>query len=360
LCANFGTCNFAQTIPVLELNQAISLSNIPPRGVPGTNRYPNTADTRIHGDGTKSLHIRYTFGSRRFLMLIEDLLFETTMIKVLQHLLAPQFTQVFTAITDLGSDTFLVGIAAIMYWCFDKRQGRLLTYVLFLGAYVNFFLKVLIPWPRPPVNLRLSEQGETSFGFPSGHVQDSTTVWVWISLSFRKRILAIIGIVLVSAIGVSRVYLGLHYPAQVIGGAIVGLAFVALASIILRYVPYQAGRMDAPNQFVFSLLTIVPLILSVTLLGAVGDAARIGGYLFGFSIGALIEERYVGFRTDINYTRRILRIIVAAVVGAAVIGLLSITIQGTDLSALFLSSMLQGLTIVCVIPAFFKILERKL
>lgn len=293
-------------------------------------------------------------------MPIEDLLFGTTLINILQQLLAPKFNLVFSAITDLGSDTFLVGIAAIIYWCFDKRQGRLLTYVLFLGAYLNFFLKVLIPWPRPPADLRLAEQSETSFGFPSGHVQDSTTVWAWITLSLKKRILAITGIVLVSTIGVSRIYLGLHYPAQVIGGAIVGLAFVALASLVLKHVPYRAGKMHAPTQVAFSLLTVSPLILSVTLLGAVGDAARIGGYLFGFSIGALIEERYVGFGTDITLTRRIIRIIVAGVVGAAVLGPLSITIQSTDLSALFLSSVLQGLTIVVVIPAFFKLIERKL
>jgi membrane-associated phospholipid phosphatase len=293
-------------------------------------------------------------------MPIEDLLFGTTLINILQQLLAPQFTPVFSAITDLGSDTFLVGIAAVVYWCFDKRQGRLLTYVLFLGAYLNFFLKVLIPWPRPPPQLRLSEQNETSFGFPSGHVQDSTTVWAWITLSFKKRIFAITGILLASAIGVSRIYLGLHYPAQVIGGGVVGLAFVALASLVLKHLPYRAGEMHAPTQVVFSLLTVSPLILSVTLLGAVGDAARIGGYLFGFSIGALFEERYVGFGTDITLTQRIIRIIIAGVVGAAVFGLLSITIQSTDLSALFLTSMLQGLTIVVIIPSVFKILERKL
>jgi membrane-associated phospholipid phosphatase len=293
-------------------------------------------------------------------MPIEDLLFGTTLIKMLQQLLAPQFNPVFNAITDLGSDTFLVGIAAIVYWCFDKRQGRLLTYVLFLGAYLNFFLKVLIPWPRPPVELRLAEQNETSFGFPSGHVQDSTTVWSWLSLSFKKRTLVIIGIVLVSAVGVSRIYLGLHYPAQVIGGAIVGLAFVAVAALILKHIPYHPDKMNAPVQVAFSLLIVLPLILSISLTGAVGDAARIAGYLFGFSIGALIEDRYVGFGTSMTLTRKIIRILIAGVVGAAILGALSITIPGGDLSSVFLSSMLQGLTIAVIIPASFKIFESKL
>jgi hypothetical protein len=252
-----------------------------------------------------------------------------------------------------------VGIAALIYWCFDKRQGRLLTYVLFFGAYLNFFLKVLIPWLRPPSELRLAEKDEISFGFPSGHVQDSTTVWTWVSMTFKKRIFPIIGIVLVSAIGISRIYLGLHYPVQVIGGAIVGLGFVALASLILKHIPYQAGKMQPLSHIVFSLLTVLPLILSVTLLGATGDATRIAGFLFGFSIGALFEDRYVGFRTDITLTRRIIRIIVAGVVGAIVLGLLSLTIQGVDLASVFLNSVLQGLTIVLVIPSVFKIVERR-
>jgi len=293
-------------------------------------------------------------------MPIEDLLFGTTLIRLLQELLAPQFTRVFTAITDLGSDTFLVGIAALIYWCFDKRQGRLLTYVLFLGAYLNFFLKVLIPWPRPPSELRLAEKDEMSFGFPSGHVQDSTTVWTWVSMTFKKRIFPVIGIVLVSAIGISRIYLGLHYPVQVIGGAVVGLGFVALASLVLKHIPYQAGKMQPLPHIAFSFLTVLPLILSVTLLGAAGDAPRIAGYLFGFAIGALFEERYVGFRTDITLTRRIIRIIIASAVGALAIGLISLTIQGADLASVFVSSMLQGLTIVLIIPSTFKILERKL
>jgi membrane-associated phospholipid phosphatase len=292
-------------------------------------------------------------------MPIEDLLFGTALIRLLQELLAPQFTSAFTAITELGSDTFLVGIAALIYWCFDKREGRLLTYVLFLGAYLNFFLKVLIPWSRPPPELRLAEKNEMSFGFPSGHVQDSTTVWTWISMTFKKRIFPVIDIVLVSAIGLSRIYLGLHYPAQVIGGAFVGLGFIALASLTLKHIPYQPGKMQPLTHIAFSLMTVLPLIFSVALLGAAGDTPRIAGYLFGFAIGALLEERYVGFRTDITFTRRIIRIILAGVVGATVLGLLSLTIQGVDPASVFLNSVLQGLTIVLVIPSVFKIVEHR-
>jgi hypothetical protein len=117
--------------------------------------------------------------------------------------------------------------------------------------------------------------------------------------------------------------------------------------------------MKAPVQVAFSLLTILPLLVAVSITGAAGDAARIAGYLFGFSIGALIEDRYVGFGTEVTLTTKIIRIFIAGVIGGAALGALSVAIPGADLSSVFVSSVLQGLTIVVIIPVFFKIFERK-
>lgn len=292
-------------------------------------------------------------------MPLEDLLFGTTLIRILQGLFAPQFTRVFEAITLLGSSEFLVGVAAVVYWCFDKRKGRLLTYILLLGAYVNFFLKLLIPSPRPPLELRLTEKNETSFGFPSGHVQDSTTLWTSFWRSFRRRFLALIGTTLIFAVGVSRLYLGLHNLAQVIGGVLVGLAFVGVVFLILRVIPRQDGKIRLVPQLLFSALTVLPLVAAVLIFGVVGDGGRVAGYLLGFSIGAIFEDRYVAFRTNITHKRRVIRIIIAGVVGVIVLGVLSITIQGTNLLSIIVDSFLRGITIVLIIPAVFKMIERK-
>ena len=290
-------------------------------------------------------------------MLLEDLLFGATLIKILQELFTPQFTPAFEAITLLGSSEFLVGIAAVVYWCFDKRKGRLLTYILLLGAYVNFFLKLLIPSPRPPLELRLAEKNETSFGFPSGHVQDSITLWTSMWLSFRKRSLAIIGTVLIFAVGVSRLYLGLHNTAQVIGGVVVGLAFVGVVFLILRHIPRQDGKIRLVPHLLFSASTVLPLVVAVLIFGVVGDGGRVAGYLLGFSIGAIFEDRYVSFSMNVTNKQRLIRIIIAGVVGGIVFGVLSDTIQGTSLLPVFLDSMLRGLTIVLIIPAVFKKIE---
>lgn len=290
-------------------------------------------------------------------MFFEDLLFGTTLIRLLQELFAPQFTRVFEGITLMGSSEFLVGLAAVVYWCFDKRKGRLLTYVLLLGAYVNFFLKLLIPSPRPPFELRLSEKNETSFGFPSGHVQDSTTLWTSLWLSFKKRFLAFMGTVLIFAVGLSRLYLGLHNLVQVIGGIVVGLAFVAVIFLILKHMPRQDGKIRFVPHLLFSALTVLPLLAAVLIFGVVGDGGRVAGYLVGFSIGAIFEDRYVAFSTNITNKQRLIRIIIAGVVGGIILGVLLITIQGSSLLQVFFDSLIRGLTIVLIIPAVFKKIE---
>jgi len=280
------------------------------------------------------------------------------MIETLQNLLSPGFDWILMAVTLLGSEAFLAGLSAVVYWCFDKPRGRLVTYVLFFGAYLNFFLKIVVPWPRPPAELRIVEKNETSYGFPSGHAQDSTTFWTWLWLGFRRQTLAVIGAGIVASVAISRVYLGLHYPAQVIGGALVGLAVPAVALIMLRYLPQ---RVENPTMLQALFLTGVlsPLAVSA-IVGTVGEInpGRIGGYLFGFWLGALAEARYVQFTTEVSLLRKALRI----VVGGAVIGLLTFVLgqvlPGTHLVPSLAGSMIQGLTTALVVPWLFNAIER--
>ena len=163
----------------------------------------------------------------------------------------------------------------------------------------------------------------------------------------------------VFSVGVSRLYLGLHNLAQVVGGVLVGLAFVGVVFLILRLIPRQDGKIRLVPHVLFSGLTVLPLVAAVLIFGVVGDAGRVSGYLLGFSVGAIFEDRYVAFSTNITYKRRVIRIIMAGVVGVIVLGVVSITFQGTSLFSVFVDSLLRGITIVLIIPAVFKTIERK-
>ncbi len=291
---------------------------------------------------------------------IVDLFFGTLLIQILQSLFSPKFDRIFEAVTLLGNDAFLVGLTAIIYWCFDKRRGRLLTYVLFLGAFLNFFLKVLIPWPRPPVELRIVEKGEASYGFPSGNAQDATTFWAWVSLDFRKRTLSLLGTVIVLAVGISRIYLGVHYLAQVVGGWGIGLAVVGLGMMIRRRIRWERDGVNVKWQVFFAFATLIRLVLAI-IFGAVGEInpGQIGGYLFAFALGAIVEERYIRLGAATGVSRKILRIIIGGAIVATLVFALNQILPLTSLIPAFANSFVRGLAVVLISPAIFKAIERR-
>jgi len=290
---------------------------------------------------------------------LTGLLFGTELIEILQGLFAPQFDSIFESISLLGSDAVLVALSSMIYWCLDKRRGRTVTYVLFMGAYLNFFLKFLVPWPRPPVEYHIVEKSEIQHGFPSGHAQDSATFWSWIGLDFRKRILPILGMVIVVAVGLSRIYLGVHYPGQVIGGWIIGVAVAGLGMVFLRRLPFRMNEMQAIPQVSFAFVALVPILVAIGL-GAAGEVnpIHIGGYLFGFSLGALAEDRYVRFKTEITSAKRILRVVVGSATTGFFVLVLDSILPETGMITGFINAVMRGLTVVVIAPAIFKVIER--
>jgi membrane-associated phospholipid phosphatase len=289
---------------------------------------------------------------------LSELLFGTQLIEMLQSMLAPEFDVVFTAITLLGDGAVLVGLSATIYWGFDKSRGRLVTYVLLFGAYLNFFLKIVVPSPRPPTYLRLTQESETSYGFPSGHAQDSTTFWSWTAMDFRKKILGLLGAVIVVSVGVSRIYLGLHYPVQVLGGWIIGLTVSFSAILVLRH--YALRPVKLIHQILFAFSTLIPMMVAVGF-GLVGDAypAQIGGHLFGFALGVPVEENLVRFANNVRITKKILRL----GMGGALTWLLSLTMEwvlpGNNFVPSFFNSFVRGFFIAAVVPALFTWIEHR-
>jgi undecaprenyl-diphosphatase len=135
---------------------------------------------------------------------------------------------------------FVVAGAAVA-WC---RLGRLegaAVLVAGLVSLVDSALKVAVNRPRPTLDLVRVFVAESESGFPSGHALFAAvvlgTLAYFIATHVRKRrlrILSLIGfLLLIVSIGVSRVYLGAHWPSDVIGGYLVG--GVLLATLIWFY-----------------------------------------------------------------------------------------------------------------------------
>ncbi len=131
---------------------------------------------------------------------------------------------VMTAVTWLGSEDFYILALTLIYWCFDKAIGVRIGLILMLSNSVNGILKILAHSPRPYwVDTRVAAlDAETSFGLPSGHAQNATSVFGILGVSLKRKWVWIAALILILLMGVSRLYLGAHFLRDVIGGWLAG------------------------------------------------------------------------------------------------------------------------------------------
>jgi len=160
--------------------------------------------------------------------------------------------ELVTGITHLGDGIVLAGISGItaLYFVAIRRYKIAALFLIFIATafLISAGMKSLFQRARPDEIYRLYHT--TSPSFPSGHALRSTTVYMLLAGLMgmrlqRKRLLFVTGAFLAVLIGMSRIWLGVHFPSDVIAGWLIGfLIFYAALSVLRRY---QHGEIDASN-----------------------------------------------------------------------------------------------------------------
>ena len=136
-----------------------------------------------------------------------------------------------TVVTLLGQPLVYLLVLPAIYWCWDRELGLRLGVALLLSLGVNEILKVAFHGPRPywyDARVHLLTSAESSFGMPSGHAQHSMVAWGTIARYVRTWWGWVLAIALSLLIGFSRVYLGVHFPTDVVVGWLIGVLLLVL------------------------------------------------------------------------------------------------------------------------------------
>ncbi|MCK8519098.1 phosphatase PAP2 family protein [Methanoculleus sp. 7T] len=174
----------------------------------------------------------------------------------------------------LGQPEFYLLIIPLLYWCLDPRLGLRLGLIMGISGGLTIALKIAFHLPRPYwVSPDVQALGShPSFGLPSGHAMEATTFWGLIAVAARRRWVWVAVTALVFLIGGSRIYLGVHFPTDVIAGVAFGvvilLAFLAFEEPVGR----RVAALPLSRQILVAFAGSLALALaSVAALAALGD-----------------------------------------------------------------------------------------
>ena len=226
-----------------------------------------------------------------------------------QGLRTPLLNALNYGVTLFAEEAVLLVVLCAMYWCFAKREALFVIFSFFAGLLVNNALKVsfcvLRPWLRDARVLPYEKAlaSATGYSFPSGHTASAVAVYGGFSLLLwqKKRWAACLLVLLAVLIGVSRMYVGVHTPQDVLVSLVVGAALLFAVRAGMR------GLERHPERDVWllagGLLAALALMLFThfkpypadTDRAILQDSYKTAGALAGLAVGWFLERRFVRF-----------------------------------------------------------------
>ncbi|MDD3164552.1 MAG: phosphatase PAP2 family protein [Oscillospiraceae bacterium] len=234
-------------------------------------------------------------------------------LKLLEQMRTPFLNVFFQFCSWLDSEAIFLFIGIVVFWCVNKRDGYFLLTVGFLGTIISQFIKIATriprPWVRDP-NFTIVESaraGATGYSFPSGHTQACFAVYGGLAVIVKQRAARALLIVCTLLIGFSRMYLGVHTPADVAVGALISIALI----VILRPISLYSEKNPRMLPIVLAIISGVSLLFVQYVTNwrfpadldsaNYAEALKNAWTLFGCSLGILcawfLDSRYVHFET---------------------------------------------------------------
>lgn len=192
-----------------------------------------------------------------FILLVEDVMdsdimvFDAKCYKFISlHLISDVITPLAKFITNFGSAYWLIGFSIFLLFAIKNRKiGISILLNLGISTITNYTLKQILQRPRP-IEFRIID--ESGYSLPSGHSMVSMAFYGYLIYLVYKNInnkyirislITFLSILIVS-IGISRIYLGVHYTSDVIAGFLVAIAYLIIYTNTIKNIIYNKGNSD--------------------------------------------------------------------------------------------------------------------
>lgn len=252
------------------------------------------------------------------------------LIRQIQNYANPSLTAFMLGITWLGSTMAYLILLPFIFWCVDEKKGLKLGIAVLISAWINLTFKFLFDQPRPfflaydPVVGMIPERFG---GFPSGHAQNALVLWVIIASWIKRKWAFAAAALVVLLVSFSRIYLGVHFPTDILGGW-------ALGGLVLCVYFVFGKRLEKTFEqagFRAQMISFAAVSFVMILYRPAEALLMPGGILLGMGAGYLLNKRFTGFKSSIlpGEQKPVRYVIMAArfVLGIAVTAVLSAAIR---------------------------------
>lgn len=243
--------------------------------------------------------------------------FEMDILKFLEGMRNDFLNTLFEFITVFGEETLLVFLIVTLWFAFDKKFAQKLLFITMASMSVNGVIKNIAQVPRPFASGEVTcvrPETATGYSFPSGHTQNFTTWTSLTAMQLKKKWFTALVTILILLVAFSRVYLGAHYPSDVVVSVVLGTAFGTIGSIVY-------DKTENKQKLYIGMTLILTPFAVLFMFDAeplFEDFYKFYGMVAGIGVAVSFEEKYAPIGYDVSKWKKVLRIVIGIAVAFAV------------------------------------------
>ena len=241
--------------------------------------------------------------------------FELQFLRWLEGLRTDFLNMVFEGITLLGEETLIIFIVVALWLAVDKKLAQQVFFVTVASLSVNGIIKNFAQVPRPFTKGISCVRVDTATGysFPSGHTQGFATWSSFFAIKVKKIWLSVLVGVLITLVAVSRLYLGAHYPSDVIVAVVLGVSLSAFGNYLFVKVK------DTKKLYLGTFLIMTPFIAYFLYVAdpLFADLFKTFGMIGGMVVVSFLDEKTEPLSYEVAWWKKVIRIVLGVVIAVA-------------------------------------------